>query len=862
MQLRFAALVAFVSGFVALGYEILWARRLSDIIGATFLASSLVVGVFFMALAAGALCLGPLASRHPSPWKLYGLLELGILACILPSFFGEQLSGVLAWSFGGLLLAPTGGAVVKASLAILFVGSPSFLMGGTLPALGQAVVSAGRLGHEGNALYGLNTLGGAAGILCTTFACIPALGMRGSFLLLMLGSLGLAVVALRAGARWAATSTAAAQPPASRPRPHKVAKQRASTPAWSAATKAWLGVAALSGFLVLGFEILGLHLFSQVLHNSSYTFASVLVVVIVALAVGALVTQRWSVDERSAWLRLGVLLLLAGCAAAVLPRLFLSLTNGMRPFGGGSGGFANYILGLLGTAALVLGPPFVLLGWVFPLVLAGSGRGAVGAIWGRLLAVNAAGALLGLMLANHVAMPMLGLWGALFAWSIAMLAGGACVALRLPGRSARFGMLALVALGAGLLALTPPGSLPMAYLERNERVVAWRAGAAGVAAVIDQPQDRRIKWNNTYSLGGSTNAAQQARLGYLPLLLHPAPRYTAFIGAATGITASSALRDPAVETLTAIELSPQTMALACEYFRQWNADLCNDRRTRTVVEDGRLFFRATQDSFDVVVADLFVPWRSGVANLYTREHFQSVRRRLRHGGLFAQWLPLFQLDAQGFWGIAATFCDVFPNAWLAIADFQPSSPGVVLIGWRETSGAPDTDVLAKRCVELGALPVLREPLLRDPAGVALFLVGPVRPALPTHVPLMTLDMPWLADHAPRVQRLRPTRYLVGADLVAALQGIARHVPDGPLRAPVLLGQQLFAFCELFERQGPEQAAAWYGRNVGTALPAHLFAVPGAGQMSWPFTFETGMFLLQRAEAQSRSRDEGPGARSP
>ena len=49
-QLRLATLVAFVSGFVALGYEILWARRLADIIGATALASSLVVGVFFLVM--------------------------------------------------------------------------------------------------------------------------------------------------------------------------------------------------------------------------------------------------------------------------------------------------------------------------------------------------------------------------------------------------------------------------------------------------------------------------------------------------------------------------------------------------------------------------------------------------------------------------------------------------------------------------------------------------------------------------------------------------------------------------------------------------------------------------------------------
>jgi spermidine synthase len=85
MRPRAAIGLAFLSGFVALGYEILWARRLSDLIGATALASSLVVGVFFVMLAAGAIALGPLATRTRSPWRLYAKLELGILLAIVPA---------------------------------------------------------------------------------------------------------------------------------------------------------------------------------------------------------------------------------------------------------------------------------------------------------------------------------------------------------------------------------------------------------------------------------------------------------------------------------------------------------------------------------------------------------------------------------------------------------------------------------------------------------------------------------------------------------------------------------------------------------------------------------------------------------
>ena len=862
MQPRAAIPLAFLSGFVALGYEILWARRLADVIGATALASSLVVGVFFVMLAAGAVALGPRAARAPSPWRLYAGLEGGIVVAMLPAFFGVELAHLVAGELGATMLRPGASLGLKALLALLFVGPASFLMGGTLPAMGQAVVRAGRLGREGNVLYGTNTLGGAAGILVTTFALSPALGVRRSFLVLMAGSLLLAGAALRLAvrARRMPANAAALVSPADCPGlPNAAIVEPAVSPS------VWGWVAFASGLNVLGLEILALHLFSQVLHNSTYTFATVLVVVIAALAVGALVTQRWQLTPAVALHRTALALLTTALATALVPRLFVGLTHGMQPLGGGVPSLTGYVLRILGTAALVLGPSFVVAGWVFPLVLAGAGVSegdegaaagsrsarrttAVGTRWGRLLGVNAAGALLGMLVANFVCMRVFGLWLSLAVWSTLALVAGLLVATAGPaaGRRWRWG-LALAA--AAALVAGFPGSLPVTALGTGERLLAWRAGPDGIGAVVASggpTRDRRIKWNNTYTLGGIANAAQQARMGQLVLLLHPRPERTGYIGIATGITASSALRDPAVQAVTAVELSPEITTLACEYFADANGDLCASPRVRVVVEDGRMFFHATRDRFDVIVGDLFVPWQAGTANLYTREQFTAVRDHLAPGGLFAQWLPLFQLDAVGFFGIATTFAAVFPNAWLAIADFQPYNPAVALVGWRDADGAPSAAVLETRCREVLPLERLREPMLADAAGAAAFLVGPLAGALPPGVPLLTLDRPWLADHAPRVQRARPERYFAGAPLVAYLQQVAAHCTDPLLLPHIQRGQQLYQYCEILQREGPPAAAAWFDAHVTAALPATNFAPPQPARLNWPFPRAAGMFLLQRA----------------
>jgi hypothetical protein len=146
--------------------------------------------------------------------------------------------------------------------------------------------------------------------------------------------------------------------------------------------------------------------------------------------------------------------------------------------------------------------------------------------------------------------------------------------------------------------------------------------------------------------------------------------------------------------------------------------------------------------------------------------------------------------------------------------------------------------------------VLREPMLSDPTGVAMFLVGPVAPALPAGVPIMTLDHPWLADHAPRVQRAVPERFFQGGELVASLQRIASHVPHGPLREPVTLGNQIYTFCDILNRDGAERAAAWYRSQVEIPLP-DFFRRRDAPRLSWPFTQPTGIFLIQEAKRQAR-----------
>jgi spermidine synthase len=166
---------------------------------------------------------------------------------------------------------------------------------------------------------------------------------------------------------------------------------------------------------------------------------------------------------------------------------------------------------------------------------------------------------------------------------------------------------------------------------------------------------------------------------HLPLLLHPSPRRVAFLGLGTGITAGGALFHP-VEHVTVMELVPEVVTASRAYFRTANAGVLDDLRTRVIEDDARNYLRGSGEQFDVIIGDLVVPWRQGEGSLFTLEQFTAAHRALAPGGIFCQWLPLFQLSATEVTILVRTFLEVFPHAEIWRGDFSPTEPAIALIG--------------------------------------------------------------------------------------------------------------------------------------------------------------------------------------
>src|SRR5436190_21307381 len=76
--LSLIAICFVLSGATGLIYEVLWARMLGLVFGATTFAISAVLAAFMGGLALGSAWSGKLAARIKRPLRAYGLIEIGV----------------------------------------------------------------------------------------------------------------------------------------------------------------------------------------------------------------------------------------------------------------------------------------------------------------------------------------------------------------------------------------------------------------------------------------------------------------------------------------------------------------------------------------------------------------------------------------------------------------------------------------------------------------------------------------------------------------------------------------------------------------------------------------------------------------
>ena len=182
-----------LSGFAALGMEIVWFRFLSATLGAYRSVFALVLTAVLVGI-----CVGSAAGGYAE--RRWGrALELFVAAQAL---FAVSALGLMA-TFTTARGTPH---AVALPTVLVVVGAPSVLMGLSFPLVHAQVQRAlSAVGRRAGALYLANTVGSVLGSLVSGFWLAPAIGSQSSFAVLAVlaavAPLPLVVVALRSGDR-------------------------------------------------------------------------------------------------------------------------------------------------------------------------------------------------------------------------------------------------------------------------------------------------------------------------------------------------------------------------------------------------------------------------------------------------------------------------------------------------------------------------------------------------------------------------------------------------------------------------------------------------------------------------------------
>ncbi len=679
----------FISGAAALVYEIVWTRMLTLTFGHTVYSVSVVLAAFMAGLGLGSYVFGHIIDKvvdasdnaeqgSQRALLIYGSIEVLIfVVCAGVSLILSKFSTVYSMIHLGLPDWPILDAALKAALAFCLMVVPAGLMGATLPIIGKYYVTDdAKVGSQLGLLYFVNTLGAAAGCLLTGFFLISIFGVLQTALYATLINLFAGAGAIRIyqeatgeSSKWFYW-------------PRLSFPQRSSVSGW----QIWMATSFVVGFAALAYETLWTRLLVFSISSTAYSFSMMLAVFLLGLALGGLAAAplaRRSADPRTALIVIQVLIglyvifSLYGMESLLSPPWnSYNLQNPLRSFG----------IYFKDSMALMLFPA-ILMGMNFPLLvgLASKGREQVGQGTGRIYAANTLGGIFGSLVAGFVLLPYLGsargfavVAGINFLLAASLFASGEYLR---PG--VRKGLGAALAVLAVAVVVALPADLLDSFFMRDsagkrnpKQLLYFEEGLTDTVAVFQDnygpldPTAKRLITNGISMSASNKTATRYMKLfAHVPILLTDNPKDVLVICFGTGQTTGAAAMHPGVQRVDAVDLSAGVVR-AGKVFAAENHDVLNNPKVNYILQDGRNHLLTTSRTYDVITGEPPPPRTAFTVNLYTRDYYAAAQKRLKPGGIFAQWVPLHSQSMKEVEMHFRTFLSAFPHAmaWLSVAN--------------------------------------------------------------------------------------------------------------------------------------------------------------------------------------------------
>jgi predicted membrane-bound spermidine synthase/tetratricopeptide (TPR) repeat protein len=701
-----------VSGFCGISYEILYAKLLGNLLGDRFTISATVLLTFLLGIG-----LGTLYAHRWARWLWAIEGGIGLYAALLAGAYGWIDALLYRW------VPVLGTSVAVCALAsVALLAAPAFLVGCSVP-LFAGYLGTLRSRQVFSATYGIYNVGAALTALGMEFVLLRVVGLRAATLCLA-GLNGLVALGLLGLVR-----SAPVVPPRSTGRL-----------AFARRDLAALAVASVGSAV---FQLLMIKVAEFVLGPFNETFALVLAVVLLGLALGSLA---------AGWLRLSfagaLLLALAGLAAllALLPNI-VETYAALRPLAALD---HSSLVGL--KLALVLAMmllPAVGFGATIPALL----RVHRDVAWesGRLLFVSSMGNVAGFLLMAFVLHRHLD-----YGPTLLVVAGLTALGLVLQQgwrRPAAAGAAALLALAAAAQqTLWRESYLYFGhdkYLSRSSFELA--RDSRFFAEVFKGHQDIfAITWRDgepSFFMNGYISipltALAEKVAGALSVMYAPRTDDALVLGVGSGATAGTVGlffdRTEAVDVNAVILANQGRMA-------EYNFDLPHQSRVTLVHDDGIHYIKTTPKRYSLIVNTVESPIYFSSSKLYTREFLETVVEHLTPDGVYTTWIDQDTGD-RGVDIVIETLAEAFDACWLnylkssyyllvcSNAEIRPHQARRVAAGERLDRYLIENDRLRARLI-----------------GYSLLSTDALALRSPQDVPVNTLDFPVLEHELARLGR--------------------------------------------------------------------------------------------------------------
>ncbi|MCZ6831122.1 MAG: fused MFS/spermidine synthase [Gammaproteobacteria bacterium] len=896
--------VFLLSGFSGLIYQSIWTHYLKLFLGHAAYAQSLVLATFMGGLAAGSWWAARLTrgSRQLLLWYALAEAAVGLYALVFHQAFVQMVDFVFAGLLPGMesVLAAQ---LVKWSLALALIMPPSILLGTTFPLMAEGLIRRRpeQRGHLLGLLYFSNSLGAAVGVLTSGFLLIRWLGLEAT--VFTAGILNLLVAAIVLLAIFC--SKAREQPIAVESGSGLIAVSHKRV------QLLLLGCAGLTGLASFIYELTWIRMLNMVLGSATHSFELMLASFLLGLALGGWWIRR-RIDglenplRRLAWIQL-LMGLFAAATVVLYNQLFDLMALLMTGLAKTVEGYVLFKLGSMGLAMLVMLPATLCAGMTLPLITASlSGYGYDERAVGHVYAVNTLGAILGVIVTAGVLIPVLGLRLTLLSGAAIDVVLAVCLvgaaATGLAGRwPLGFALAGVLGLGLILQLFSFDAGKMSSSVFRKGRVASQqtevlfhRDGRSATVAVRSSADDML-----SIATNGKADAAMlpldstatgdehtMIMLGVLSMALQPAAKDVAVIGFGSGLTTHTLLGNPQLQRVDTIEIEP-AMVEGARYFGARVERAFADPRSKIFFEDARTYFSTRRRHYDLIISEPSNPWVSGVAGLFSHEHYQRIKRHLKPGGVYVQWLQLYEFNVS----LAASVLKAFSRNFSDYVVYQGGGGDLLIAGVAEGQlGAMQAGFLKEADLR-GDLDRIGIKTLADIAArlvASKALLAPFLAANPT--PANSDYFPYLDQHAEQTRYLdtnakelldlnriwlltnnRRQRVVLGQHSAGRKTELTKKFQDarflqtmfkdnlelqrfGEAKLPIVAYESAISVSRLLYRCNPSMVErSWLGDAVWLSDITSIYGVPGLITPFWRSLLENECFESLPGHVQAAFR---------